>query len=146
MGHAELAAPGLACRVDIDADDHVGADHLQALDDVQPDAAQAEDDGVGARLDLGGVDHRAHARGHAAADVAGLVERRVLADPRHRDLGQHREVREGRTAHVVGDGLALVAEAAGAVGHQPLALGGADEVHRLVLRLRQLLHWRHSGV
>ena len=77
-------------------------------------------------LDLGGVDHRADARGHAAADVAAGLERRVLADLRHRDLGQHGEVREGRAAHVVEDRLALVAEAAGAVGHQPLALRRAD--------------------
>jgi hypothetical protein len=113
-------------RVDVDADDLVGADHLRALDDVEADAAEPEDDDVRAGLDLGGVDHRADAGGDAAADVADLVERRVLADLGERDLGQHREVREGRAAHVVEDRLALVAEAAGAVGHHALALGGAD--------------------
>jgi FKBP-type peptidyl-prolyl cis-trans isomerase 2 len=34
-------------------------------------------------FDLRGVDHRADAGGHAAADVADLVEGRVLADLRH---------------------------------------------------------------
>ncbi len=61
-----------------------------------------------------------------AADVAARLERRVFADLGDRDLGQHGEVRERRTAHVVEDRLALVAEPAGPVGHQALALGGAD--------------------
>ena len=69
---------------------------------------------------------RADARGDAAADIAGGIEGRVLADFRHRNLGQHREVREGRAAHIVVDRLALVGEAARAVRHQPLALRGAD--------------------
>jgi hypothetical protein len=85
-----------------------------------------EHDDVRARLDLRGVDHRADAGGHAAADVADLVERRVLADLRERDLRQHREVGERRAAHVVVDGLAVEREAAGAVGHQALALRRAD--------------------
>ena len=126
MRHAEAAAPFLLGVVDVDADDLVGADHLGALDDVEADAAEAEHDDVGARRHLGGVDHRADAGGDAAADVAALVERRVLADLRHRDLRQHGEVREGRAAHVVIDRLALVAEARGAVRHQALALRGAD--------------------
>ena len=126
VGHAEPAAPLLLAVVDVDADDPVGPDHLQALDDVEADAAQAEDDAVGAGLDLGGVDHRADAGGDAAADVAGLVERRVGPDLGHRDLGQDRVVGEGRAAHVVVDRLALVAEPAGAVGHHALALGAAD--------------------
>ena len=125
-GHAELAAPFLLGIVDVDADDLVGADHLGALDDVESDAAEPEHDDIGARRDLGGVDHGADAGRDAAADVAALVERRVLADLRHRDFRQHGEVRERRAAHIVEDRLALVAEARGAVGHQALALGGAD--------------------
>ena len=70
--------------------------------------------------------HRADAGGDAAADVADLVERRVLADLRDRDLGQHGEVREGRAAHVVMHRLAADREARGAVRHQALALRGAD--------------------
>src|SRR5215475_10800285 len=126
MRHAEAAAPFLLAIIDIDADDLVGANHLGALDDVEPDAAKAEHDDVRARRDFRGVDHGADARRDAAADVAALVERSVLANLRHRDFGQHGVVRKGRAAHVVIDRLALVAEAAGAVGHHALALGGAD--------------------
>src|SRR5690606_35770932 len=75
---------------------------------------------------LRGVDHRADAGGDAAADVAARVGRRVLPDPGDRDLGEDGEVREGVAADVMEDRLALVAEPAGAVGHHPLALGGAD--------------------
>ena len=70
--------------------------------------------------------HRADAGGDAAADVADLVERRVLADFRHRDLRQHGEIGEGRAAHIVVDLLAAEREARGAVGHHALALGRAD--------------------
>jgi len=58
----------------------------QALNDVQPDAAQTENDGLGADFHLGGVDDGTDAGGHAAADIADLVEGRVLADLRHGDL------------------------------------------------------------
>ena len=126
MGHAETAAPIFLRIVDVDADDLVGADHLRALDDVEPDAAETEHDDVGARRHLGGVDHGADARRHAAADVAALVERRVLADLGDRDLRQHGKVRKRRAAHIVEDRLSLMAEARGAVRHQPLALGRAD--------------------
>src|SRR5712691_3235668 len=61
------------------------------------------------------------------ADVADLVERRVLADFCHRDLRQHGEVRECRCAHVVmNNRLASKRKARGAIGHQALALRGAD--------------------
>src|ERR1700761_5014348 len=93
MGHAEAAAPLFLGVVDIDADDLVGADHPRALDHVEADAAKAEHDEIGARRHLRGVDHRADAGRDAAADVATLVERRVLADFGHRDLRQHREIR-----------------------------------------------------
>src|SRR3546814_9710377 len=121
-----LAAPSLAIGVDVDADDRVGADHPGALDDVESDPAETEDDDRLARLNLCGVDHRADPGGDAAADVAARLERRVLTDFRDRDFGQHGEVGEGRTAHIVEDRLPLVTEARRAVGHQPLALRGAD--------------------
>ena len=126
MRHAEALAPCLAVIVDVDADDHVGAGEPQALQHVEPDAAEAEHDRLGALLDLRGVDDGADAGGDAAADVADLVERRVLADFRDRDLRQHGVVRERRRAHVVMNGLAAEREARGAVGHQALALRGAD--------------------
>src|SRR5262249_38426818 len=80
MRHPEPLAPGLSFIVDVDADDHLGADQPQPLDDIEPDAAEAEYDALRARFDLGRIDHRADAGGDAAADVADLVERRVLAD------------------------------------------------------------------
>ncbi len=86
---------------DVDADDHVRAGHSRALHDVQADAAESEHDDVRAGLDLRRIDHGADAGRHAAADVADLVERRVLADLRDGDLRQHGEVGEGRAAHVV---------------------------------------------
>src|SRR5882672_1651142 len=85
--HAELRAERLALRIEIDADDPVCAGEARALDDVQADAAQPEHHDVRAGLDLGGVDHRADAGGDAAADVADLLEGRILADLRHGDLG-----------------------------------------------------------
>src|SRR2546429_819149 len=126
MRHAKTAAPILLGIVDVNADDLVGAHHLRALDDIEPDAAETEYDDVGARCHLGGIDHGADARRHPATDVAALVERRVLANLCHRDFWQHGKVREGRAAHVVVDRLAPIAEARGTVRHQPLALGGAD--------------------
>src|SRR6266851_4672502 len=80
MRHAEAFGERLAARVDVDADDHVGAGEPGALDDVETDAAEPENDDIGARLHLGRVDHRADPGGDATADIADLVERRVLAD------------------------------------------------------------------
>ena len=42
MRHAEALAPFLLGSVEVDADDHVGAGQLSALDDVEADAAEAE--------------------------------------------------------------------------------------------------------
>src|ERR1700730_7442362 len=126
MRHAEAAAPFFLGIVDIDADDFVGTNHPRALDNIEADAAEAENDHIGARRDLGGVDHRADARGYAAADVTDLVERRIRADLGDRDLRQHGIIRECRAAHIVEDRLALVAETRGAIWHQAFALGRAD--------------------
>ncbi len=79
MRHAEAFAPRFLVRVEIDADDHVGANQAQPLNNVEADAAEPEHHRAGADLDLGGVDDRADAGGDAAADVADLVERRVVA-------------------------------------------------------------------
>jgi hypothetical protein len=101
MGHAELLGECAAARVEVDADDHVGADHPAALHDIEADAAESEYDDARARFHLGGVDDRADPGGDAAADVADLVERRVLTDFRDRDFRQDGEIGEGRSAHVV---------------------------------------------
>src|SRR3546814_14265110 len=96
---------------------------LCALDHVEADAAEAEDDHIVAHLHLGGVNDRSHAGRDAAADIAARLERRVLTDLRDRDLGQHGAVGEGRAAHVLEDRLPLLAEAAGAVRHNAISLG-----------------------
>src|SRR5580658_6038717 len=126
MRHAEAFAPGLLRWIGVYADNHVGADEAQTLDHIEPNAAEAEDNALRARLDLGGVDDGADAGSDAAADVADLIERSVLADFRYRDFVQHGVIRECRTAHVVVDFLAPDGEARRAVRHDALALGGAD--------------------
>jgi hypothetical protein len=100
---------------------------------------------------FGGVDHRADAGRHPAADVADLVERRVLADFGERDLRQHREIRESRAAHVVEHGVAARARASQRKrlvpsGITPLPWVARMAVHRFERRDRQVLHCRHSGV
>ena len=95
MGHAELPAPGLAIRIDIHADDHAGADHPGALDHVETNSAQTEDDHIGAGLDPRRIDHRADPRGDAAADIASLVEGGVGPDLGQGDFRQDRVVGEG---------------------------------------------------
>jgi hypothetical protein len=72
--HAEPSGHLGLDRIEIDTDDPVGADHLGPLDDVEADAPKAEHGDVGAGSHLGGPHHRADAGGHAAADVADLVE------------------------------------------------------------------------
>ena len=80
MGHAEFSRQSFARGVEVDADDLVGAGHARALHDIEAYAAKAENHHVGARFNLGRVDHRTDAGGDAATDVADLVEGRVLAD------------------------------------------------------------------
>ena len=76
--------------------------------------------------DLGGVVDRAQAGGHAAAQQADLFVRRGRVDLGQRDLVDHGVFAEGRAAHVVVERLAFIAEARAAVGHDALALRGAD--------------------
>src|SRR5207247_1568461 len=78
LGEAELPL------VQIDGDDRVRAREHRTLDDVEPDAARAEDRDRLPGLHARGVDDRADAGHHAAADQAGAVERHVGRD---RDAG-----------------------------------------------------------
>src|SRR5690606_39080174 len=80
VGHAELLRHLDFARVDVDTDDAGRTNHPGALDDVQTDTTETEYGNGGARLNLHGEEHGADARGHTTADVADLVERRVLAD------------------------------------------------------------------
>src|SRR5215211_8214685 len=67
----------------------------------EADAAEPRHDALRARLHLGGIEDSADAGGDAAADVADLVERSVVANLGDGDLGQHREVRKRGSAHVM---------------------------------------------
>ncbi len=146
MRHAEFLRHLDARRIEIDTDDLVGADHAGALHDVEADAAEAEHRDIGAGPDLRGVDDGANAGGDATADVTNLVERRVLADFRQGDLGQHGEIGEGRAAHVVEHGVAIAAKRDVPSGMTPLPCVDRIAVHRFERCDRQVLHCRHSGV
>jgi hypothetical protein len=137
--HAKALGQCLALGIDVHADDHVGARHARTLDHIEPDASEPEHHDVRPGLDLRRVDYGADARRHAAADVADLVERRILADLRDRNLGQHRVVGKRRTPHVVVDLLPADREAARAVGHHALALGRADRRTKIGLVRRAAL-------
>src|SRR5438034_3199205 len=126
IGGAERSGHREFLGVCVDADDAPGLGHHRALHYRQPDASQPEHRDGGARSDLGRVQHRADAGGDAAAEQADLVERRPRIHLRDRDFRQHRVLRECARAHVVQHGLAPGGEAAGAVGHEALALRGAD--------------------
>src|SRR5260221_7629824 len=133
VGHAELAPERLARGIQVDADDPTRPPNPRAWTHVQADAAQPEHRDVRAGLDLRGEEHGAHAGGDAATDVARGLEGRVVADPGERDFGNHDVIGEGGGAHVVQDGLAVQAEARGAVGHEALALCGADALAQVSL-------------
>jgi hypothetical protein len=124
--HAEPARHTLAGRIDVDTDDLIGAHHPRTLDDVEADTAETENPDVRACFNLRSEEHRADAGRDAAADVANGLEGRVLAHLGDCDLGHDDVLGESRRTHVVEDGLSANREAAGAVGHQSLALGCAD--------------------
>jgi hypothetical protein len=126
MAETELLRQLLALGIEVNAHDHGRGCQPSALHHIKADAAQAEHHHMCARLDLGRLDHRAYAGGDATTDIASLVEGRVGTDFRQCNLRQHREIREGRAAHIMMDRFALERKAAGAVGHQALSLSGAD--------------------
>src|ERR1700676_4508767 len=124
--YAEFLGQSLAAGIQIHADYLVRAHHACTLNDVEADTAQTEHHHVRSGLHLGRVDHGADARGHAAPDVAHLVERGILTDFRQRNLRQYREIRECGTSHVVVHHFLADGKTAGAVRHHALALSGAD--------------------
>ena len=136
MGHTKFFAERFLGIVHVDADDHVRSDHACALDNIKANAAEPEDDDVGARLHLGRVHHRAQPRGDAAADVADLVERRVFPHLGERDFWHDGKVGEGRGAHVVQDRRAVAGKPAGPIWHNALALGFADRLTQIGFRIQ----------
>ena len=133
IGHAELSRDRLAPGIDIDADNLPGTDHARSLDHIQADPAEAEHGHRRTFLDPGGIDHRADPGGDPAADVADLVERRVLADFGERDFRQHGKIGERRTAHVMVDHLAVQRKTAGSVRHYAAPLRFADRLAQVGL-------------
>src|SRR5690606_20969071 len=133
IGHAELPGQGYLGGVQVDADDAGGPHHFRPLNHIEADAAEAKYRHGGTGLHLHGEGDGPDPGGDAAADVADLVEGRVLPHLGQGDLRQQRVVGKGRTAHVVEDRPAIEGEAAGAVGHHPLALGGADRLAQVGL-------------
>src|SRR6185369_14828236 len=105
-----------------------GAGEAGTLDDIEADAAQTEDDDIGAGLDLRRVDDGADAGRDTATDIADLVEGCVLTYLGERDLRHHGVIGEGRGAHIVMHLLAAEGEAVAAIGHQALALGRTDRL------------------
>ena len=126
VGGAKLARPLFLGRVDIHHDDLAGLLRHGALHHAQADAAGAKDGHVAALLDLGRDARRAVARRDAAPEQARAVHGRVGLHGDDRDVGHDCVLAEGGCAHEVQDVLAARAEARGPVGHDALALGGAD--------------------
>ena len=124
VGGAELAGQVELVFIDVDGDDARRLGHHRALDGGQTDGTEAEDGDGRARLDLGGVHHRADTGGDATAQQADLVQRRFLGHLGQRDFRHHGVFGEGRGAHVVVQHLAIEGEARGAVRHQAATLGG----------------------
>ena len=141
-----LRGQRLARRVDVDADDHVGAGHARALHDVEADAAEAEHDDVRAGLDLRGVDHRADAGRDAAADVADLVERRVLRGS-SRARSPAAPCGSRTSSSPCSDGSCWPSSEKRLVpsGITPLPCVARIAVHRFVLRDRHDLHCAALG-
>src|SRR5665213_1751946 len=74
MRHTEFLGHGALARISVDADDFIRADHARSLQDVQTDAAEAEDRDIGAGPDFRRVDDGADAGGDAATDVANFID------------------------------------------------------------------------
>src|SRR5476649_1518686 len=133
MRHAELLRELYAARVDIDAYDLVGPDHLRALDHVQANATQPEHHHVRTGLDLRRIHDRTYARRHATTDVANLVEGRIFTDLRHGDFRHDDVVRKRRCTHVMEQRLAADREARRGIRHQAAALCRADGLAQISL-------------
>ena len=86
VGGAELHRLLALVLQRVDGDDVLRPGVARALHGVDADAADAGDDHGLAGPDVRGVDRRAPAGGHAAADQDGLVQRQVVVDLDHRVL------------------------------------------------------------
>ncbi len=152
MRHTEFLRELRLAFVDVDADNHVGAHQARTLNDIQANSTEPENHDVCSGGDLCGVDDRADARGHPAADVADLFERRIFTNLRQSDLRNDGVIGESRRSHVVKQLLAAGAKAAAAVRHHAASLGlahGLTEVGlaaETVLALPALGHVERNDV
>mmetsp|Transcript_24028 Transcript_24028/g.61353 ORF Transcript_24028/g.61353 Transcript_24028/m.61353 type:complete len:362 (+) Transcript_24028:330-1415(+) len=139
-----LCAPELLGNLEllwihVDSDDGVGTDGLCSLDDGEADGSEAKDGHRREGLHLGGVPNRAKTGRDAAAKKTRLLRVHHGVDLGDGDLGEDGVLGEGRAAHEVPDGTAVLLqrEARRAVGHHALSLRAAD------LRAEVSL-WRHT--
>ena len=95
VSHAKLPTQCLSGRVEVDTYNTCGTDHLGTLNHIEANTAQAKHSNGGARFYLHSEGHRTNTCGHATADIANLVKRRIFTHLRQRDLWKHRIVREG---------------------------------------------------
>ncbi len=117
----------------VDRDDGMRGHQGAALDDVEPDAAHAEDGHARARRHRGGIDHRAHARHHRAADESRAVQRHRGIDADGAGLMDHGARGVGGHVPVGVDGPAVERHPSSPVGQHaaaglaPLAEIGAPD-------------------
>ena len=131
LRRAEAPRDRFLFGIGVDADDRLRAGEPRALHDVEPDAAEAEDDDRAAALDLRGEQRSAQAGRRAAADVADRIERRVIAHLRDRVDRQHRVLGERAQPPQLRDRFAAEREAT-------LARSQSRERFDTQIRLRRL--------
>lgn len=90
-------------RVEVYTNDLISNRKPQPLSNFKGNTTQTENDGSAAYLKLGRVHQRANTRGHAAADVADFVKRRVFAQLSQPDLRQDGAIGKGRAPRVMQD-------------------------------------------
>ena len=99
----------------INADDGLGARQSRTLHDIDADAAEAENSDSVAFSNFG--KRGAHAGGHAAAEQADFLERRIRPYLGKRDLRHDRVARQRRCSHEMMYGFGFEHETRRAVRH-----------------------------
>jgi len=120
LGQSELLG------VDVNTDDARGAVQHSTLNHSQAHTAKAEDGDGGALGNLGGILHGAHTSRDAAAQQTHLLKRGLFLNLDHGNLRKNSVLREAGSAHEVEDLLALASKTRSSIGHEALALRGAD--------------------
>jgi len=129
VGGAKLLGPGLLVGVDINSNDLGTITALAPLDDTQTYTADPKDGHIAALLDATMSRRnrrRSPAGGNATAQQTHPIHLGVLVNRHHTNVGDNGILTEGAGAHKMQQLFALALEAAGAVGHDAFALGGAD--------------------